>query len=177
MWRNIQEFLDLVALQTADPTGAHPVIPASQLHILHRPCAVELMPTVGRVRHYGYRKAGLLDKSPRGHSGAKRCNSALSRMAIKCQGCRFRALGVKRPASKILCMVCSGRSCGKKVRVVRRVRIHSKVSMRSSRAYMQASSGTPRVSATVSVHHEPWLGHDARRASYAVLFYHNTDVT
>jgi hypothetical protein len=51
--------------------------------------------------------------------------------------------------AKILCMVFSGRSCGKKVRVVRRVRIHSKVSMRSSQAYMPASSGTPRVSATV----------------------------
>src|SRR4029453_19314359 len=60
------------------------------------------------------------------------CNRALSRMAIKCHGCRFRALGVKRPASRILCMVFSGRSFGKKVRVVRRVRIHSKVSMHAS---------------------------------------------
>ena len=121
VWRNSQEFLDLVALQTADPTGAHPVIPASQLHILHRPCAVELMPTVGRVVTMATAKLACSINRPVVHSGAKRCNSALSRMAIKCQGCRLRALGVKRPASKILCMVFSGRSFGKKVRVVRRV--------------------------------------------------------
>ena len=64
--RNIQEFLDLVSLQTADPTGAHSFIPAGQLHILHCPCAVDLMPTVGRVRYDGYRKACLLNKPPRG---------------------------------------------------------------------------------------------------------------
>src|SRR5712691_6008959 len=69
--RNIQEFLDLVALQTADPAGAHPFIPASQLHILHRPRSVDLMPTVGRIRHYGYRKTGLLDKPPRGTQGGQ----------------------------------------------------------------------------------------------------------
>jgi hypothetical protein len=64
--RNIQKLLDLVALQTADPTGAYPFIPASQLHILHCPCTIDLVPTVGRVRHDSYRKAGLLDKPPRG---------------------------------------------------------------------------------------------------------------
>src|SRR5215471_20970487 len=62
---NSQEFLDLVAFQPADPTGAHPVIPARQFHILYRPCAVELMPPVGRVRHNGDRKACLLNKPPR----------------------------------------------------------------------------------------------------------------
>jgi hypothetical protein len=46
-------------------------------------------------------------------------------------------------------MVFSGRSFGKKVRVVRRVRIHSKVSMHSSLASSHASSCTPRVSATI----------------------------
>src|SRR5215510_7467449 len=70
-------------------------------------------------------------------------------MAIKCQGCRFRALGVKRPASKILRMVFSGRSFGKKVRVVRRVRIHSKVSIHSSLASIHVSSCTPGVSAKI----------------------------
>src|SRR5262244_868407 len=60
--RNSQECLDLVSLQTTDPTGAHPVIPTGQLHILHRPRSVDLMPTVGRIRHHGDREAGLLDK-------------------------------------------------------------------------------------------------------------------
>ena len=71
MRRNRQEFLDLVALQPADPTGAHPLIPARQLHILHRPGAVDFMPPIGRVRHDGDRKAGLLDKASRGAQGSQ----------------------------------------------------------------------------------------------------------
>src|SRR5207244_4500462 len=69
--RNIQEFLDLVTLQTADPASTHPFIPASQLHILHRPRAVDLMPTVCRVRHYGYCKPCLLNKPSRGAQGGQ----------------------------------------------------------------------------------------------------------
>ena len=71
VWWNRQEFLDLVVLQTANPTGAYPLIPASQLHILHRSCAVDLMPPVGRVRHDGDRKARLLDKPPCGAQGGQ----------------------------------------------------------------------------------------------------------
>src|SRR5215813_5998098 len=75
--RNTQEFLDLVSLQTADPTGAYPFIPASQLHILHRPCSIDLMPTVCRIRHHGDRKACLLDKPPRGAQGSQALQQGL----------------------------------------------------------------------------------------------------
>ena len=84
MWRNIQEFLDLVALQTADPTGAHPVIPASQLHAPPAAPSSSCQRLAGSVTMATAKLACSINR-PVGHSGAKRCNSALSRMAIKCQ--------------------------------------------------------------------------------------------
>ena len=125
--------------QTADPTGAHPVIPVTNSIFCTARAPSSSCPAVVRSVTMATAKLACSINRPVVHSGARRCNSALSRMAIKCQGCRFRALGVKRPASKILCMVFSGRSFGTKVRVVRRVRIHSKVSMHSSEPTCLAS--------------------------------------
>ena len=68
MWRNIQEFLDLVAprppiQQVPTPSSSQPT-PYFAPPVRRRAHA-----NGGRVRHYGYRKAGLLINRPVGTVG------------------------------------------------------------------------------------------------------------
>jgi hypothetical protein len=66
-----QQLFDAIPVHAADPAGANPFIPARQLHILHRPRAIDFMPVVGGVSDHGYGTARLFDEASGGAQGAE----------------------------------------------------------------------------------------------------------